>query len=131
MIADALSDPLSSPQVRDEAAAAAAAAAEDPFNTNPPNFQDTTAAAPVDTEQLDFQDMTIGHRTEQLPMRHSALSPAVLQGHRLAEEMSTGVWRQLLPPKHRRAVFNHLYNIAHQGRLATHRLISSRLSGPA
>jgi hypothetical protein len=54
----------------------------------------------------------------------------VIQGHRLAGDSSTGVWRRLVPPKHRPAVFQHLHGIAHPGRLATHRLISSRFVWP-
>ncbi len=50
----------------------------------------------------------------------------VIQGHRLAGESFTSVWRQLVPLKHRRVVFQHLHDIAHPGRLTTHRLISSR-----
>jgi transposase InsO family protein len=40
------------------------------------------------------------------------------------------VWRPLVPPKHRQAVFQHLHGIAHPGRLATRRLISSRFVWP-
>ncbi len=39
-------------------------------------------------------------------------------------------WRPLVLPKHHRAVFQHLHGIAHPGRLATLRLISSRFVWP-
>ncbi len=53
-----------------------------------------------------------------------------IQGHRLAGDSSAGVWRLLVPPKHRQAVFQHLHGIAHPGRLATRRHISSRFVWP-
>jgi hypothetical protein len=53
-----------------------------------------------------------------------------IQGQRLAGDSSRGVWRPLVPPKHHRAVFQHLHGIAHPGRLATRRLISSRFVWP-
>ncbi len=40
------------------------------------------------------------------------------------------MWRPLVPPKHHQAVFRHLQSIAHPGRLATRRLISSRFIWP-
>jgi hypothetical protein len=54
----------------------------------------------------------------------------VIQGHRLAGDTSTGVWRPLVSPKHRLAVFQHIHRIAHSGRLAIRRLIFSRFVWP-
>jgi hypothetical protein len=49
----------------------------------------------------------------------------------LPGDMSTGVWRPLVLPKHRRAVFHHIHNFAHPGRLAIHRLVYSRFVWPS
>jgi hypothetical protein len=40
------------------------------------------------------------------------------------------MWRLLVLPKHHQAVFQHIHGIAHPGRLATRRLISSRFVWP-
>jgi hypothetical protein len=55
----------------------------------------------------------------------------VIQGHRLAGYPSKGVWwRSLVSPTHPLAEFQHIHGIAHPGRLATRRLISSRFVWP-
>jgi hypothetical protein len=57
----------------------------------------------------------------------------VIQGHRLAGYLytSTGMWwRPLVSPTHHCPEFQHIRGIAHPGRLATCRLISSRFVWP-
>jgi hypothetical protein len=55
----------------------------------------------------------------------------VIQGHRLAGYTSTGMWwRPLVSLTHHRPEFQHIHGIAHPGRLATRRLISSRFVWP-
>ena len=49
---------------------------------------------------------------------------------KLAGDTSTGTWRPLVPHKHRHTIFQHIHNMAHPGRLATKRLISSRYVWP-
>ncbi len=70
----------------------------------------------------------------KLPVRRHSSSLKIefqdIQGHRLAGDSSTGVWRPLVLPKHHQAVFRHLHGIAHPGRLATRRLIFSRFVWP-
>jgi hypothetical protein len=94
-------------------------------------LQETAAADSAETGPIDFQDMakqTTCPETQHLIARSSSLKIdfQVIQGHRLAGDSSPGVWRPLVRPKHRRAVFQHIHGIARPDRLAIHRLISSR-----
>jgi hypothetical protein len=45
---------------------------------------------------------------------------------RLAGDISTGTFRLIVPLKFRKDIFAHFHNIAHPGRLASRRIISSR-----
>jgi cleavage and polyadenylation specificity factor subunit 1 len=94
------------------------------------------AATTVENDPIDFQEMAQEQlkcpETQRLIAGPTALkiSFQVVGEHRLAGDTSTGTWRPLVPAKQRRAVFNHIHNIAHPGRLATKRLISSRFVWP-
>ncbi len=44
----------------------------------------------------------------------------------LAGDISNGVFRPIVPLKFRNDIFNHVRNVAHPGRLASRRIISSR-----
>jgi hypothetical protein len=44
----------------------------------------------------------------------------------LAGDVSTGNFRPIVPLKFRKNIFDHFHNVAHPGRLASHRIISSR-----
>jgi hypothetical protein len=46
--------------------------------------------------------------------------------HRLAGDISTGVFHPIVPQKFCRDIFFNLHNISHPGRLASRRLVSSR-----
>ncbi len=100
------------------------------------HLQELAAATSAETDPIDFQDMAAKQATcpeiQRLITGGSSLKIyfQVIQGHRLAVDSSTGVWRLLVPLKHRRGVFQHLHGLAHPGRLVTHRLISSRFVWP-
>ena len=102
----------------------------------PPSGAAHAAAAAVENDPLDFQEMAQEQlncaETQQLFAGPTALqiSFQVVGEHRLAGDTSTGTWRPLVPSKQQKAVFNHIHNIAHPGRLATKRLISSRFVWP-
>ncbi len=133
VVADALSRP---PPPSLQVQARTPPAAGGPEHTNPLHLQETAAAASAETDPIDFQGMAAEQATcpeiQRLIAGGSSLKInfQVIQGHRLAGDSSTGVWRLLVPLKHRRAVFQHLHGIAHPGRLATRRLISSRFVWP-
>jgi hypothetical protein len=104
--------------------------------TNHLHLQELAEATSAETDPIDFQDMAAKQATcpeiQRLITGGSSLKInfQVYQDPRLAGDSSTGLWRPLVPLKHRRAVFQHLHSIAHPGRLATRRLISSRFVWP-
>jgi hypothetical protein len=128
VVADALSRPPPPLQVPTKTPLAA--------ETNHLHLQELAAATSAETDPIDFQDMAAKQATcpeiQRLITSGSSLKIdfQIIQGHRLASDSSTGVWRPLVPLKHRRAVFQHLHGIAHPRRLATSRLISSRFVWP-
>jgi hypothetical protein len=76
--------------------------------TNPLHLQETAAAASTETDPIDFQDMAAEQVTcleiqwLLVPGGSSLkINFQVIQGHRLAGDSSTGVWRPLVPLKHR------------------------------
>ncbi len=101
---------------------------------NPPGAAGHTAAATttMENDPTDFQEMATEQEncaeTQKLISGPTALTISfqTVGGHRLAGDTSTGVWRPLVPLGHRRAVFNHIHNIAHPGTLATKRFLCSR-----
>jgi hypothetical protein len=104
--------------------------------TNHAHLQELAAAASAETDPIDFQDMATEQATCPVTQRLIAGGSSLkiefqdIPGHRLAGDSSRGLWRPLVPPKHRQAVFPHFHGIAHPGRLATCRLISSRFVWP-
>ncbi len=113
VVADALSRPPNPPGT---ATASHTAAAATTMENNPIDYQELA------TEQENCAE------TQKLISGPTALTISfqTLGRHRLASDTSTGVWRRLVPLRHRRAVFNHIHNIAHPGTLATKRLLCSR-----
>jgi len=95
------------------------------------------AAATMETDPIDFQEMATEQtdcaETQRLISGSTALTISfqTVNGHRLAGDTSTGQWRTIVPLRYRRAVFNHIHNLAHPGTLATKRLLCSRFVWPA
>jgi hypothetical protein len=79
--------------------------------TNHAHLQELAAVTSAKTDPIDFQDMAAKQATCPETQRLIAggsplkIESQDIQGHRLAVDSSTGVWRPLVPPKHRRAVF--------------------------
>jgi hypothetical protein len=61
------------------------------------------------------------------PLHRNALKLAFCQtgAQRLAGDISTGVFRPIVPLNFRKYIFAHFHNVAHPGRLASRRIISS------
>jgi hypothetical protein len=79
--------------------------------TNHAHLQELAATTSAETDPIDFQDMAAEQatcpETQRLIAGGSSLKIEFqdIQGHRLAGDSSTGVWRPLVLQKHRWAVF--------------------------
>jgi hypothetical protein len=86
------------------------------------------AADPVDFKEIlaeqnrcPEQQRLLGGTSLKLAFRQTGAQP-----QRLAGDVSTGVFRPIVFQKFRKDIFAHFHNVAHPGKLATHRIISSR-----
>jgi hypothetical protein len=84
------------------------------------------ATDPVDYEEM-ADEQHCCPETQQL-LGGTSLKLAFCQtgAQRLAGDVSTGTFRPIVPLKFRKAIFDHFHNVAHLGRLASCRIISSR-----
>ncbi len=88
-------------------------------------------AAIADAQPIDFSVMAAAQRScpEVKEMMNSTtlqITTQVVGDETLLGDISTGVFRPLVPIQHREAVFQSLYAIHHPGVQATRRLIAAR-----
>jgi hypothetical protein len=84
------------------------------------------AADPVDFEAMAAEQNNCAETQRLLSRTSLKLAFRQAGAHRLAGDVSTGVFRPILPQKFRQDIFLNLHNISHPGRLASCRLVSSR-----
>ncbi len=92
-------------------------------------------AAIADAQPVDFSAMAAAQRScpEMAEMMSSTTMQITTQAvgdDMLLGDVSTGVFRPLVPTQHREAVFQSLHSIHHPGVGATSRLIAARFSWP-
>jgi hypothetical protein len=97
---------------------------------SPPEPTGTVAAAvaadPVDFEAMAAEKNSCAEMQRLLGRTSLKLAFRQAGAHCLAGDVSTGVFRPIVPQKFRRDIFLNLHNISHPGRLASRRLVSSR-----
>jgi hypothetical protein len=86
----------------------------------------TTAADPVDFEEMFTKQHCCPEMQCLLSGRSLKLAFRLTGAQHLAGDVSTGTFRRIVPLKFRKAIFDHFHNVAHPGRLASRRIISSR-----
>jgi hypothetical protein len=86
----------------------------------------TAAADPIDFEAMAAEQNRCAETQRLLGGTSLQLAYRQVGAHRLAGDMSTGVFRPILPAKFRRDIFSHLHNISHPGRLVSRRIVPSR-----
>jgi len=97
----------------------------------PPQSEGYTAAAAAAVEPIDFEEMAAEQtrcgETQGLLGGSAIKVVSRREGqHDLLGDISTGEFRAIVPLTFRKQIFLHVHNIAHPGRLATRRLLSSR-----
>ncbi len=99
--------------------------------SRPPPSTTGTVAATASADPVDFQEMAAEQsrcpETQRL-LGGTSLKLAFRQtgAQRLAGDISTGNFRPIVPLKFHKDIFSHFHNVAHPGRLASRRIISSR-----
>jgi hypothetical protein len=83
-----------------------------------------TAADPVDFEAMAAEQNSCAETQRLLGGTSLKLAFRQAGAHRLAGDVSTGVFRPIVPEKFRREIFLNLHNISHPERLASRRLVS-------
>ncbi len=86
----------------------------------------TAAADPVYFEAMAAEQNSCAETQRLLGGTSLKLAFRQAGAHRLAGDVSTGVFHPIVPQKFRRDIFLNLHNISHPGRLASRRLVSSR-----
>jgi hypothetical protein len=86
----------------------------------------TMAADPVDYEEMAAEQHRCLETRRLLGSTPLKLAFRQTGAQRLAEDVSTGTFRPIVPLKFRKAIFDHFHNVAHPRRLASRRIISSR-----
>ncbi len=96
-----------------------------PNQTTAGSVAATSEADPVDFEEIAEQNRC--PETQDL-LGGTSLKLAFNQtgAQRLAGDVSTGNFHPIVPLKFRKNIFEHFHNVAHPGRLASRRIISSR-----
>jgi cleavage and polyadenylation specificity factor subunit 1 len=89
------------------------------------------AVAPAPGEQIDYADMAAQQSTCQATQQLAASSTLLvvrleLNGTQLLCDVSTGTPRPLVPVAWQKRIFHALHGLAHPGKRATRRLVSSR-----
>jgi hypothetical protein len=101
------------------------------FLSRPPPLSTGTVAATATADPVDFEEMA-AEQNRCLETQHllggTSLKLAFRQtgSQRLAGNISTGTFHLIVPLKFRKYIFDHFHNVAHPGRLASHRIVSSR-----
>jgi hypothetical protein len=101
------------------------------FLSRPNKTTAGSVAATLATDPVDFEEMAAEQNrcpeTRRL-LGGTSLKLAFRQtgAQCLAGDVSTGNFRPIVPLKFRKNIFDHLHNVAHPGRLASRRIISSR-----
>ncbi len=101
------------------------------FLSRPNQITAGSVAAASAADPVDFEEMATkqNHCPEtQRLLGGTSLKLAFRQtgAQRLAGDVSTGNFRPIVPLKFRKKNFDHFHNVAHLGRLASRRIISSR-----
>jgi hypothetical protein len=86
----------------------------------------TTAADPVNFEEIAAEQNCCAETQRLLGSTSLKLAFRQTGAHRLAGDVSTGVFRPIVPLKFRKDIFNHFHYVAYPGRLASCHIISSR-----
>ncbi len=84
------------------------------------------AADPVDFEAMAAEQNSCAETQRFLGGTSLKLAFCQVGAHHLAGDVSTGIFRPIVPQKFRQDIFLNLHNISHPGRLASLRLVSSR-----
>jgi hypothetical protein len=91
--------------------------------TSPPELTGNVAAAaaadPVDFEAMAAEQNSCTEMQRLLGRTSLKLAFHQTGAHHLAGDVSTGVFRHIVPQKFRRDIFLNLHNISHPGRLAS------------
>jgi hypothetical protein len=99
-----------------------------PESTDPVEFEEmaaTTAADPVEFEEMAAKQNCCAKMQRLLGDTSLKLAFRQTGAQCLAGDTSIGAFRPIVPQKFRKDIFTH--NVAHPGRLASHRIISSGL----
>jgi hypothetical protein len=86
----------------------------------------TAAADPVDFEEMAAEQNRCPETQRLLGGTSLKLAFRQTGAQRLSGDISTGTFRPIVPLKFRKDIFAHFHNVAHPGRLASRRIISSR-----
>ncbi|OBQ32412.1 MAG: hypothetical protein AN484_27985, partial [Aphanizomenon flos-aquae WA102] len=100
------------------------------FLSRPPQVPEATTAAaattPVNFQALAAAQLTCKETQQLLTSNSLQIVYQDIGDLQLAGDASTGVFRPLVPVQFRHNIFNQLHDIAHPGRLASRRIVSSR-----
>ncbi len=97
-----------------------------PNQTNTGSVAAASAADPVDFEEMAAEQNRCPETQRFLGGTSLKLAFCQTGAQRLAGDVSTGNFRPLFPSNSEKNIFDHFHNVAHPGRLASRRLISSR-----
>jgi hypothetical protein len=97
-----------------------------PNQTTTGSVAATSATDPVDFEEMAAEQNRCPETQRLLGRTSLKLAFCQTGPQRLAGDVSTGNFCPIVPLKFRKAIFNHFHNVAHHGRLASRRIISSR-----
>jgi hypothetical protein len=84
------------------------------------------AAAPVDFEEMAAEQNSCPETQRLLGGKSLKFAFRQTGAQRLAGDIYTGTFRPIVPLKFRKDISAHFHNVAHPGRLASCRIISSR-----
>jgi hypothetical protein len=99
------------------------------FLSRPNQINAGSVAAASAADSVDFEEMAAEqNRCPETQRPGTSLKLAFRQTgtQRLAGDVSTGNFHPIVPLKFRKNFFDHFHNLAHPGRLASRRIISSR-----
>jgi hypothetical protein len=85
-----------------------------------------SAADPVDFKEMAAKKNRCPETQRLLGGTSLKLAFRQTGAQRLAEDVSTGTFRPIVPLKFRKTISVHFHNVAHPGRLASHCIVSSR-----
>ncbi len=97
-----------------------------PNQTTAGSVAATLVADPVDFEEMATEQNRCPETQRLLGNTSLKLAFRQTGAQRLAGDVSTGNFRPIVPLKFRKNIFDNFHNVAHPGRLASHRIISSR-----